>query len=377
MTSLITDLHSRLPKSVLAVTGGGAGALAQMLAVPGSSRWLLEAIVPYAATSLSEFLNTTPAQACSLETANALAERALDRARWLAPGERALGLGCTASLASDRPKKGEHRIHLAIHTDQGMSRWLLTLVKGMRDRAGEEAVAAGLILHGLAKKAGLETSLHELAGLHAEDKVEEEHAYRIGKMPCEAGAIYLAGDAQLRSLSPEQIASVKKGGILPGAFNPLHRGHWEMAQAAEEVLKQPVAFELSLANVDKPELSLEEARRRLSQFAGRAEVWITRAPRFVDKAALFPGCTFVVGVDTALRLVDPRYYQGQLDEVIRALLFFREQKVRFLVACRVDAQGQCKTLDNVAVPDDFKDLFLALPSDRFRWDVSSTELRSR
>ncbi len=44
---LIAELHTRLPKSVLALTGGGAQALGQLLAVPGSSRWLLEAVVPY------------------------------------------------------------------------------------------------------------------------------------------------------------------------------------------------------------------------------------------------------------------------------------------------------------------------------------------
>lgn len=35
-----------------------------------------------------------------------------------------------------------------------------------------------------------------------------------------------------------------------------------------------------------------------------------QAPLFTDKATLFPGATFVVGYDTAVRLVDEKYYSS-------------------------------------------------------------------
>src|SRR5947208_570464 len=96
--------------------------------------------------------------------------------------------------------------------------------------------------------------------------------------------------------------------LLPGSFNPLHHGHTGLAAAAAAHLGVPVAFELSLANVDKPELDPDEAARRVAQFAGVGPVWVTRAATFAAKADLFPGAAFVLGWDTAARLIDPRYY---------------------------------------------------------------------
>src|SRR4051794_9968871 len=82
--------------------------------------------------------------------------------------------------------------------------------------------------------------------------------------------------------------------LLPGSFNPVHAGHWGLAAAAERQLHAPLAFELSVQNVDKPALTPDEVHLRASQFAGKADLWMTRAPTFVRKARLFPGTTFVV-----------------------------------------------------------------------------------
>src|SRR5215831_19303711 len=83
--------------------------------------------------------------------------------------------------------------------------------------------------------------------------------------------------------------------LLPGSFCPLHHGHTTLAAVAAARLGVPVHFELSVTNVDKPELPREEIERRVSQFAEVAPVWITRAATFEAKAALFPGVAFVVG----------------------------------------------------------------------------------
>jgi nicotinic acid mononucleotide adenylyltransferase len=170
--------------------------------------------------------------------------------------------------------------------------------------------------------------------------------------------------------------SRRPGAIIPGAFNPLHAGHWGLAEVAAELLDLPVAFELSRANVDKPELSQVELQRRLAQFSGRAPVWVTQAPRFVQKARLFPGATFVVGADTALRIVAARYYESQAD-MLAALTVVRAHGCRFLVAPRADASGRCLDHADVPVPAACADLFAAIPTTRFRLDISSTELRAR
>ena len=164
--------------------------------------------------------------------------------------------------------------------------------------------------------------------------------------------------------------------VLPGSFNPLHHGHTGLAEAAGHVLGVGVAFELSVANVDKPELSADEAARRVGQFRGLAPVWVTRAATFAAKADLFPGVALVLGYDTAVRLIDPRYYGGDpsgRDAALRALL---DRGCRVVVGGRLDAAGAFRVWDGGAVADAFRGLFVPLPETAFRADVSSTALRA-
>ncbi|MGH8007817.1 MAG: CinA family protein, partial [Candidatus Binatia bacterium] len=104
--SLVSQIHASPAMAVCVVTGGSMQALADLLAIPGASRTLLEALIPYSAQSLAEFLGTPPAHAVSVETAAALAQEAYQRALRL-QGEKTLpllGLSCTATLVTDRPK---------------------------------------------------------------------------------------------------------------------------------------------------------------------------------------------------------------------------------------------------------------------------------
>lgn len=164
--------------------------------------------------------------------------------------------------------------------------------------------------------------------------------------------------------------------LLPGSFNPLHRGHTTLAARAAERLGLPVAYELSIANVEKPDLPPAEVERRLEQFRGKASVFVTGAPTFREKAALFPGCTFVVGADTAVRIVHPRYYGHDSEAMIRALTAIREHGCRFFVGGRVDSAGRFVEVADIAIPQTYRDLFTGLSEQAFRVDISSTELRA-
>src|ERR671919_27266 len=96
---MIARLHDAGWQAVLAISGGGTGAIAELLRVPGGSRLLLEAIVPYDLRALTAFLGVEPAQACSVDTAVAMARRARERAAsFAASGTPLVGLGATASL---------------------------------------------------------------------------------------------------------------------------------------------------------------------------------------------------------------------------------------------------------------------------------------
>jgi hypothetical protein len=153
---LITDIHASATMAVLVVTGGGSQAIADLLAVPGASRTVLEALVPYGDKSMNEFLGTSPTQAVSIETAAALAQQAYHRACSLRETETipVAGLSCTATLVTDRPKKGDHRAHIGLCTSEDTRVFSLTLHKGARDRIGEERLVSDLLLQVLAVGCG-------------------------------------------------------------------------------------------------------------------------------------------------------------------------------------------------------------------------------
>jgi hypothetical protein len=157
----------------------------------------------------------------------------------------------------------------------------------------------------------------------------------------------------------------------------MHEGHVLLARVAEELRQQPAAFEISVTNVDKPPLAGETVRHRLRQFAWKAPVELTRAPTFVEKSRLFPGTTFVVGVDTAERLFGPKYYGDDEARMHKALEEIANSGSSFLVAVRLDAAGRVRALNDIPVPRRYADLFTEIPEHRFRVDTSSSEIRAR
>lgn len=166
--------------------------------------------------------------------------------------------------------------------------------------------------------------------------------------------------------------------VLAGSFNPLHRGHLRLLDVASRISGRHGVFEISIANVDKPELAREELERRLEQFRGVADVAVTRAALFSDKASLLRGAWFVLGYDTAARLVDDRYYPpdgGGDGSAARHLGELRLAGVRFMVAGRVAADGVFKGLSSLDIPLGLTDMFIEVPEADFREDVSSTALR--
>src|SRR5260221_3237503 len=136
---LISALHGSGRKAALAITGGGSGAIGELLRVPGGSRLLIEAQVPYDESALAAFLGFAPAQASSADTAIAMARTARERAARLMPaGIDLVGLCATAGPVSDRPRRGEHRFHIAFANAAGVAHCTCVLAKGRRDRAAEE-----------------------------------------------------------------------------------------------------------------------------------------------------------------------------------------------------------------------------------------------
>ncbi len=163
--------------------------------------------------------------------------------------------------------------------------------------------------------------------------------------------------------------------LLPGSFNPVHEGHRRMLATGAARLGAGIStgavFELAIANPDKPPLSPEDAAARLAGFVGDEAVWLTRAPTFPEKARIFPGATFAVGVDTIARIAEPRYYGGP-GGLARAIALLG--RCRFLVFGRRAGTGFA-TLASTALPEALRALCDGVSEAEFRADISSTELR--
>ncbi len=353
----------------MVTAGAGTQALALLLGVAGASRTLLEALVPYDWAAFDDFLGQTPEQYVALPTARLMAGRALSRGRWLHGDESVIGLACTATIATDRPKRGEHRAHVATWQPTLVASYSLHLHKGLRDRSAEEELVSCLILnalshaYGLSDRLALQLQAGDDCQQHFADLLRSARRLHQNAIPC--FSVSEDGDvADTGSLAPI---------ILSGAFNPLHDGHLGLAKAAQAHLTQPVSFELAAHNADKGPLEPDEVLDRMAQFAGRWPVVASHAATFVEKARLYPGSTFAVGYDTAARIVHPRYYDGSLEKMRDALAEIRQRGCRFLVAGRAGEDGQFHAAPSLAVPEGFEDLFRPLP--RFRRDISSTELR--
>jgi hypothetical protein len=278
------------------------------------------------------------------------------------------GIGCTASLATDRPKRGAHRVHVALQTSSLTATHSLQLTKGRRSRAEEEDLVDRLVLTLVAEACGLMRRLPM-------ELVETERIETSLTVAPPAWRRLLSGQTDMvRHGTPVDYQGPTTRVVFPGAFNPLHAGHRRMAELARQRLGQPVEYEMSILNVDKPPLDYWEMERRTEQFAADEVVWLTRTPTFLVKSEIFPGATFLVGVDTLRRIADERYYRRDPGARDAALHTIAARGCHFLVFGR-QAEGRFLTLADLELPEVLRRISRGVPAEEFREDISSTELR--
>lgn len=373
---LIAALTAADRRLVVVSTGGGAGVIPHLVTTPGASSVVLDAQVPYARAAVDQLLGGPQDSYCSPKTARRLAAAAWERAIRLDASEpaapepgRAVGLAIVASLKTSRPKRGGHRICVAVQTLEMTCSAELMLLKDARSRADEEHVAAALALDMLAEATRLPAECRgDVAGLlHDGERVARD----IVTAP-EGWRDLLGGRRSVAAASGDHTPTPGSL-VFPGSFDPLHEGHRLMARIAEEIAERPLSWELSVTNVDKPLLDYASIRDRAAQFAGQ-RLWLTRAARFKEKLEIFPEGTFVMGADTYARLADPRYYGGSAaaaDEAVEAIA----ERARGLIVFGRMRDGTFEDAAQIDAPQRLRDVSYFVSQREFRLDISSTELR--
>ena len=145
---LIDQIHDSSLSIVIAATGGGVASISDLLLVPGASRTVIEALVPYSFPALSRLVGYPPDQAVSEEVAKQMALACLRRAEDLGEGNAPVaGVACTAALVTDRQRRGDNRAHIAVATSPGgVTLSNIALEKGLNDRATEDRIVSDAVL---------------------------------------------------------------------------------------------------------------------------------------------------------------------------------------------------------------------------------------
>ncbi len=139
------------------------------------------------------------------------------------------GFGCTASLATQTPKRGEHRAHIALQTLSETRTWSITFAKGARDRARRRTPDSPT-LRSLRSPRPFDCTQRIPFDLRARRRRSTATAR---PRPADWGDVLLGF---VRATPVHQSAPPTV--LFPGAFNPLHDGHHAMARHAEAVLRR-------------------------------------------------------------------------------------------------------------------------------------------
>lgn len=361
MKELVQKIHQSPYKAVLAITGGGSGAINQLLKHGNGSNTLLEATVPYNQKAFDFFVNGKPDKYCSEEASRNLAFASYKKALKLADNnENLLGIGVTCSLIKENERKDRnHLAYISVQTAEFIRTYSFQFHQLTRKE--QEKSISNRIIEVLGD---ICYSSHECDSWISEHVNGKEY-YNL-----------LFGDQKIWTYYKSENYSNKV--VFPGSFNPVHKMHLDMAERVFKEYNIPVDFEICVNNIDKIPLNYNSLFKRLNSLKEINQSFIgdfhfTSAPTFAEKAELFPKATFIIGWDTLKRIGDYKYYSGT-DGLNKALNRIIELGTKFIVFHRIINGEEENSLDGI--PSKLLNICKIIPEYLSNAHLSSKEIRN-
>lgn len=343
-------------------TGAGAGLQQQLWEMPGSSAYLSGCSFPYAMEEQEELLGFMPEHFVSEEAAVDLASAAYMKA-YRFGGKDPVGVGITASVASEKEHRGDHRVYICVIDNKNIKLFHRNLKKGsgleQRTADGSQCDYWGSCL--------LSEVIDDRIGLGAQDATELALT-RFFERP-----FFTANGKRLASL-PDS----KHSAIMSGAFNPPHEGHASISQHVLDEYNLNVVYEVTAEPPHKAALTVQELLQRAKLLQGRDRLFTKKIPLYLDKARAFPGVPLVLGADAVVRMLDPKWGVNLIDLFAE----FSRLNTTLLVSGRLigDKFVSCEDILNDMRLNNFNLWVCAhnklLPVNG-RNDISSTDLRNK
>lgn len=361
--SLKTIQALQQAESIVHVVCSGAGTQLQryLWEEPGASQWLSGASFPYSQDETIEFLGFIPQKFCAEKTAIQLASAAYMRAFTF--GRKAIGVAITASVASKTEHRGDHRVHACVITHDKCYVVTKTIDKGTgfhRRNADDQLVSVlgdNLLAHAMNLPSPIEN-------------VREVNDEELRLITLEHPVFHASGLRSSKLTVREDYLA-----LMPGAYNPPHDGHLKIGNLTAERFNKQVYHHVTIDSPHKPTLRAQEILERARLLKHHNAFFSVGDPLYIQKAKVHPGSTIVLGVDAALRMLDPKW-GPEIEPMLRE---FDELGTLFIVSNR-DMDNSTLHIRDIYYAlaeqgiNGFDHLFVSLGAEH--WSYSSTEIRN-
>jgi nicotinic acid mononucleotide adenylyltransferase len=288
-------------------------------------------------------------------------------------GKKPVGVGLTASVASEKIHRGDHRIFVCIMTDNRvwLTHKLLDKKSGRSAREDDGKASNDLGLHGLVD------TLDERDFTSTGERFPDYHD--VTTLAKERFFAHPFFDIDGRRHSTLLTAfRANRLSLYPGAFNPPHEGHFGIATNMFQSYGKRVIFEVTAEPPHKEPLTVQQLLQRAKLLQKHDRFFTRHEPYYIDKARSFPGVGLVLGADAMVRLLDPKWGH----DYIKMFQEFHDLGTTLFVVGR-DINGKFVSRDDI-----YQDLSVVQPEQARlfsrisvplsgEWNISSTELRNQ